>query len=114
MEQHLSDATGSAAVSSGRPGRTVGGPIAETETRDNGKLLREMRGQLGAIPDWLRYFGGLADKVEGRVLPLTDPRVLNYTRPEPLGVVAVIVPWNSPVFTALMALFLPLPPATPS
>ena len=77
--------------------------IARVETRDNGKLLREMTGQLTSIPDWLRYYAGLADKVEGRVIPMTDPRVLNYTVREPLGVVAVIVPWNSPVFTALMA-----------
>ncbi len=77
--------------------------IAAVETRDNGKLLREMTGQLTSIPDWLRYYAGLADKIEGRVIPMTDPRVLNYTVREPLGVVAVIVPWNSPVFTALMA-----------
>ena len=44
--------------------------IAEVEVADNGKLFKEMVGQLRAIPDWLYYFGGLADKVEGRVIPL--------------------------------------------
>ena len=39
--------------------------LAEFETRDTGKLLREMRGQLGSIPDWFYYFSGLADKLEG-------------------------------------------------
>jgi aldehyde dehydrogenase (NAD+) len=76
--------------------------IAELETRDNGKLYREMVSQLRVIPDWLYYYGGLADKVEGRVIPLDMPAVLNYTLHEPLGVVAVIVPWNSPTFLALM------------
>jgi alkylation response protein AidB-like acyl-CoA dehydrogenase len=35
--------------------------LAEIETRDTGKLLREMRGQLGTIPEWFYYFSGLAD-----------------------------------------------------
>ena len=39
--------------------------LAEFETRDTGKLLREMRGQLGSIPDWFYYFAGLADKLRG-------------------------------------------------
>ena len=44
--------------------------IARVETRDNGKLYKEMLGQLRIVPEWLYYFGGLADKVEGRVIPL--------------------------------------------
>jgi aldehyde dehydrogenase (NAD+) len=39
--------------------------LAEIETRDTGKLLREMRGQLATIPQWFSYFSGLADKLEG-------------------------------------------------
>jgi aldehyde dehydrogenase (NAD+) len=46
---------------------------------------------------WFRYFGGLADKIEGSVIPIDKPEMLNFTRREPLGVVAAIVPWNSPV-----------------
>ena len=78
--------------------------IAEVEVADNGKLFKEMVGQLRAIPDWLYYFGGLADKVEGRVIPLDRTSVLNYTLREPLGVVGIIIPWNSPVLLTMYSL----------
>ena len=71
--------------------------LAEIETRDTGKLLREMRGQLGSIPEWFYYFSGLADKLEGSTIPVDKPNFLVYTRREPAGVVAAIVPWNSPL-----------------
>ena len=71
--------------------------LAALETRDNGKLLAEMTTQLRYIPEWYRYFGGLADKIEGRVLPIDKPGMMAFTRSEPLGVVAAIVPWNSPL-----------------
>ena len=71
--------------------------LAEIETRDTGKLLREMRGQLGTIPQWFYYFSGLADKLEGTTIPGDKPNFLVYTRREPAGVVAAIVPWNSPL-----------------
>ncbi len=78
--------------------------IARIEVADNGKLYKEMRAQLRVIPDWLYYFGGLADKVEGRVIPLDRTSVLNYTLREPLGVVGIIVPWNSPVLLTMYSL----------
>lgn len=71
--------------------------LATLETRDNGKLLQEMLGQLRYIPQWYRYFGGLADKVHGQVLPIDKPGIHAYTRREPLGVIACITPWNSPL-----------------
>lgn len=71
--------------------------LAKIETRDNGKLLMEMRAQLHYIPEWFRYFGGLADKIEGAVLPIDKPSMFAFTRREPIGVVAAIVPWNSPL-----------------
>jgi acyl-CoA reductase-like NAD-dependent aldehyde dehydrogenase len=77
--------------------------IARLETLQNGKLLAEMRAQANVVKDWLYYFGGLADKVEGRVIPLDRQSVLNYTLREPLGVVGVIVPWNSPTFLTMMS-----------
>jgi aldehyde dehydrogenase (NAD+) len=77
--------------------------IGALETRENGKLFREMLVQLTLVPKWLRYFGGIADKVEGATIPLDRLSVLNYTVPEPLGVVAIITPWNSPVFLTMMA-----------
>jgi acyl-CoA reductase-like NAD-dependent aldehyde dehydrogenase len=78
--------------------------IAQVEVADNGKLYKEMLAQLRVIPDWLYYFGGLADKVEGRVIPLDRTSVLNYTLREPLGVVGVIIPWNSPVLLTMYTL----------
>jgi aldehyde dehydrogenase (NAD+) len=74
--------------------------LAEIETTDNGKLLAEMRGQLNYLPQWFHYFGGLADKIEGRVIPIDKPGIFNFTREEPLGVVAAITPWNSPLLLA--------------
>ena len=74
--------------------------LAEIESTDNGKLIAEMRGQLNYIPQWFRYFGGLADKIEGRVIPIDKTGVFNFTREEPLGVVAAITPWNSPLLLA--------------
>lgn len=71
--------------------------LAAIETRDNGKLITEMTAQLRYIPEWFRYFGGLADKVEGAVLPIDKPGMFAFTRREPLGVIAAIVPWNSPL-----------------
>jgi aldehyde dehydrogenase (NAD+) len=59
-----------------------------------------MRAQLNYIPQWFHYFGGLADKIEGRVIPIDKPGVFNFTREEPLGVVAAITPWNSPLLLA--------------
>ncbi len=73
------------------------GRLAELETRDNGKLLREMAGQMAYLPEWYYYFAGLADKHEGSVIPSDKPNFLVYTRHEPVGVVAAIVPWNSPL-----------------
>ena len=77
--------------------------IAAMESQQNGKLIAEMRVQAKAVKDILYYFGGLADKVEGRVIPLDRTSVLNYTLREPLGVVGVIVPWNSPTFLTIMS-----------
>ncbi|MFV0473681.1 MAG: aldehyde dehydrogenase [Pikeienuella sp.] len=71
--------------------------LAEVEVRDNGKLLAEMRAQTGYLAEWYRYFGGLADKIEGAVIPSDKAGIFNFTRHEPLGVIAMITPWNSPL-----------------
>ncbi|WP_431120987.1 aldehyde dehydrogenase [Variovorax paradoxus] len=71
--------------------------LATTEVRDNGKLLAEMQGQLNYIPQWFHYYGGLADKVQGSTLPLDKKGYFAFTRHEPVGVVAAITPWNSPL-----------------
>ena len=74
--------------------------LAAIEVRDNGKLIAEMAAQLRYVPQWYYYYGGLADKIEGAVIPTDKPQVFNYTRHEPLGVVAAITPWNSPLLLA--------------
>ncbi|MDH4567043.1 aldehyde dehydrogenase [Pseudomonas sp. BN414] len=71
--------------------------LAALEVRDNGKLYAEMLGQLRYLPEWFYYFGGLADKIEGGVLPSDKPQIFSYTKREPLGVVVAITPWNSPL-----------------
>ncbi len=71
--------------------------LAEFEVQDNGKLIAEMQGQVNYVPQWYYYFGGLADKIEGSVIPLDKKGYFNFTRHEPLGVVAAITAWNSPL-----------------
>ena len=71
--------------------------LAEMEVQDNGKLIAEMQGQVNYVPQWYYYFGGLADKIEGSVIPLDKKGYFNFTRHEPLGVVAAITAWNSPL-----------------
>ncbi len=76
--------------------------LAACESRDNGKLYREMVGQWKSLPEWFYYFGGLADKVQGHTIPSDRTNFFIYTRREPLGVVGAITPWNSP---ALLLVF---------
>ncbi len=71
--------------------------LARFEVRDNGKLINEMLAQARYIPQWYYYYGGLADKIEGAVIPIDKPETFNYTVHEPLGVIAAMTPWNSPL-----------------
>ena len=73
------------------------GALAEVEVRDNGKLYAEMSAQTAYMAQWYYYYGGLADKIEGAVIPIDKPDTFNYTRHEPLGVIGAIIPWNSPL-----------------
>jgi len=74
--------------------------LADMEVKDNGKLKAEMLGQMEYLPQWFYYYAGLADKVEGAVTPIDRPGMMHYVTYEPLGVVAVIAPWNSPLLLA--------------
>ena len=74
--------------------------LAAIEVRDNGKLLREMSAQIKSLPRWYRYYAGLADKIHGETVPLERESVFAYTLREPLGVVACLTPWNSPLLLA--------------
>jgi acyl-CoA reductase-like NAD-dependent aldehyde dehydrogenase len=71
--------------------------LGHVETRDNGKLIREMLGQARALPSYYYYYAGLADKILGETIPLENTSVFNYTLREPVGVVGIITPWNSPL-----------------
>ena len=72
--------------------------IGRIETTDSGKLLAETASQSAYVGDYYRYYAGLADKIEGAVLPIDKPDLHVFTRREPIGVVAAIVPWNAQMF----------------
>lgn len=74
--------------------------LAELETRQNGKLLREMSPQMDYVEKCFRYFGRQCDTVgRGRINPVSnkDGQMFNYVKHEPYGVVGAITPWNSPL-----------------
>ena len=69
--------------------------LGKIETIDTGKLFRETKTQANYIAEYYDYFAGLADKVEGTVLPIDKPNIQAITTREPIGVIAAIIPWNS-------------------
>ena len=71
--------------------------LAQRETKDIGKVIREMRGQMTGLPRWWRYAASLCHHLQGEAIPLDRASVLNYTVREPYGVVGVMTPFNSPV-----------------
>lgn len=72
--------------------------LAEIETRDTGKIIRETSAQIAYVAEYFRYFAGLADKIEGAHLPIDKPDMEVWLRREPVGVIGAIVPWNSQLF----------------
>ena len=78
--------------------------LAELETRDTGKIIRETRAQIAYVGDYYRYYGGLADKHEGSHVPIDKADMDVTIRREPIGVVAAIVPWNSQLFLSAVKL----------
>lgn len=75
--------------------------LIRVEVTDNGKLINEISAQVKYLPQYFRYFGGLADKIEGSVLPIDKAETFNFTRHEPLGVCIAITAWNSPLLLAV-------------
>lgn len=69
--------------------------LADAESRDNGKVMSEVFGQVKYVAKYFYYYGGLSDKIHGLVVPMDKPQVFNMVRYEPMGVVASITPWNS-------------------
>ncbi len=78
--------------------------LAQLETRDTGKIIRETSAQIAYVADYYRYYAGLADKIEGSHLPIDKPDMEVWLRREPVGVVAAIVPWNSQLFLSAVKL----------
>jgi aldehyde dehydrogenase (NAD+) len=77
--------------------------LAATESRNNGKTVREATGDVRFAAWTLEYFSGWCDKVEGRTIPVPGDR-LDYTLQQPLGVTAHIVPWNFPLQLAVRSI----------
>uniref|UniRef100_A0A2A3JRH9 Aldehyde dehydrogenase domain-containing protein n=1 Tax=Alloyangia mangrovi TaxID=1779329 RepID=A0A2A3JRH9_9RHOB len=61
-------------------------------------MLAETASQTAYVADYYRYYAGLADKIEGAVLPIDKPDMHVFTKPLPIGVVAAVVPWNAQMF----------------
>jgi phenylacetaldehyde dehydrogenase len=74
--------------------------IAEIETRSVGRPVREMRQQVGRVPEWLEFFASVAETHEDRLVPAVG-RIMNYVRRLPLGVIAQITPWNHPLMITI-------------
>ena len=75
--------------------------LARIETLTSGRCLREYNAQLARVPDWFEYHGALAQTMEGSVPPFSDEDHLCIVRRVPLGVCALITPWNHPLFIAV-------------
>jgi len=78
--------------------------LADLETADTGKVIRETSAQIAYVAEYYRYFAGLSDKVQGAHLPIDKPDMEVWLRREPIGVVAAIVPWNSQLFLSAVKL----------
>lgn len=71
--------------------------LARLLTREEGKTLTESTGEVQRTADIFRFFGGLSYQLGGQTIPHDLPGNLLYTRREPLGVVALVTPWNFPL-----------------
>ncbi|KAH7345449.1 aldehyde dehydrogenase [Rhizoctonia solani] len=76
------------------------GDLAEVESLQTGRTIREMKVQLGRLPEWIDYFAALVRTQQGFVAPTQGP-LLNYVTRVPLGVVAQITPFNHPLLIAV-------------
>ncbi|RSM64282.1 betaine-aldehyde dehydrogenase [Actinoplanes sp. ATCC 53533] len=75
--------------------------LARLETLDNGQPLGVAREvTVAATAEHFRYFAGWATKIQGSAGPVANPDVFHYTRREPVGVCALILPWNFPMMIA--------------
>ncbi|ENX63835.1 MULTISPECIES: (Z)-2-((N-methylformamido)methylene)-5-hydroxybutyrolactone dehydrogenase [Acinetobacter] len=78
--------------------------LAQYETSDTGKIIRETSSQITYVAEYYRYYAGIADKLEGSYLPIDKQDMQAWTIREPVGVIAAIVPWNSQLFLSAVKL----------
>ncbi|MFT0173002.1 aldehyde dehydrogenase [Paraburkholderia mimosarum] len=78
--------------------------LAEIETNDTGKIIRETSSQIAYVAEYYRYYAGIADKIEGSHIPVDKPDMQVWLERQPIGVVAAIVPWNSQLFLSAVKL----------
>jgi aldehyde dehydrogenase (NAD+)/phenylacetaldehyde dehydrogenase len=77
------------------------GELAELESLDNGKPVKLARiVDVSQTVAWFRHFAGWVERVHGEVIPVRQPGMHCYTRKEPVGVCAQIIPWNFPMMMA--------------
>lgn len=72
--------------------------IGRIETTDTGKMFKETAWQATYIAEYLHFYAGAADKIQGDTLPIDKPDMFVFTDREPIGVVAAVIPWNSQMF----------------
>ncbi len=73
--------------------------LSRLEARNAGKPIQDARGEVAAVADYFEYFGGAANKLFGETIPIQDPGI-DLTLRQPMGVCALIVPWNFPLLIA--------------
>jgi len=78
--------------------------LAEAETEQTGRCVKEMKAQLARVPEWLEHYAALCQGMEGQLPPFSDAAHLNYVRRLPLGVCAQLVPFNHPLLICVKKL----------
>ena len=101
-----------AAPARGRAGRKRQEELAVLEARNAGKPIGDARGEMGMVVDTFRFYAGAVERTLGDTIPVAGGVAMTFR--EPLGVVALITPWNFPLMIASWKLAPALPPATPS
>ena len=71
--------------------------LAQTETKNNGKPLREAQFDVADAANCFRYYAGLCNKPLGQTFEVPDPNIQTMVVREPIGVCGQIIPWNFPL-----------------
>ncbi len=71
--------------------------LARLESTDNCKTIAESTGNMKSAARYLRHFAGYGDKIQGEVIAMDNIELFDFTLREPIGVIAILTPWNSPI-----------------